>query len=323
MDTETDGNVQTTSIYNYLNRRCDKGTPPKTRRLENNGMAGTSTSTMAKTRPERNHTTPRSTRERPSTNTTQTNTTTDGADTTTTNNTFYERRRRESESTSSSGDSRTYCSDEEEEDTTGRNYFTFIIHKENQAAGWQAAKRNKPSPTFITFDHGDHYHILYASDERGGNIARQRNRIANYLGATAAGITEVTSTNNKVRFLRRFIQYCICNGIKTANKYGIRITEEMREAYEIFQTLYNNRDPNEINKDLTKCKGYIEDAKENARISKVRRRNVVDTIQDLLQQHDINTNTEWNIKIDKTIKHQLLREYGLSVRTAPHSGAKT
>jgi len=34
---------------------------------------------------------------------------------------------------------------------------------------------------------------------------------------------------------------------------------------------------------------------------------------DLLVQYNINNNTDWNIKIDKTIKHQLMREYGLSV----------
>jgi hypothetical protein len=222
------------------------------------------------------------------------------------------RRRYGSESSTSSGESGTTI-EEEDEDNTGKTYFTFIIHKTNQSPNWQQAKRYKPSPTFITFDHGTHYHILYASDDRGGNGARQRGRIAGHLGATTAGNTEINATNNKVRFRRRFILYCIRNGIETANKYGTRINKEMREAYEIFMDLYNTRDPNDIHMEIGRCKQYIEDAKHDTRIGKQRRKNIVDTIMDLLNQYNINTNTDWNIQIDAETKHQLMREYGLTV----------
>ena len=86
----------------------------------------------------------------------------------------------------------------------------------------------------------------------------------------------------------------------------------MREAYNIFNELYHNRDPNEINKELAECKKYIEH-KTNSRLGKLKRRNIVDTIQEILAEHNINTNSEWNLKVDQETKHQLLREYGLSV----------
>jgi hypothetical protein len=133
----------------------------------------------------------------------------------------------------SSGSSRTDGGEyiEDDECATGEQYYTFIIHKSNQNPNWQYTARGKPSPTFIAFDHGTHYHVLCATDDRGGNGARQRGRITNYLGATLAGSTEINATQTKVRYLRRFILYCIRNGIKTAN----RINQEMKEAYTSFQ----------------------------------------------------------------------------------------
>jgi len=326
MDTETDGCGVSTNIHNNTNRGCNTSNITKARNKPNHVMErGTNTTMDAKTT-KCDNTQSYSTQERPGTNTT---TTTDTPTEKETDTRDYERRRRESTNSGSSSDNGTTTDDEQTTENRDRKtYFTFILHKENQSTGWQTANRHKPSPTFIAFDHGTHYHILYASDERGGNVARQRNRIAIYMGATPAGSTEVNATHSKVQFLRRFIQYCIRNGIETANKYGIRINTEMKEAYDIFQDLYHNRDPNDINKEIQKCKKYIEDAKEYSRIGTQKRKNVVDTIMDLLVQY-INNNTDWNI-IDKTIKHQLMREYGLSVdnyvqrliRTRKHENMK-
>ena len=246
---------------------------------------------------------PSTTTEDPTPSTSTDNTTTDGP---------THRRRRSS--CSSSGSSRTTDSDNiEEEDITGKQYYTFILHKTNQNPNWQATNRGKPSPNFITFDHGTHYHVLYASDDRGGNGARQRGRIAAYLGATVAGSTEINSTHSKIQFLRRFILYCIRKGIETANRYGTRINQEMKEAYGIFQELFHNRDPNEIQKEIKECKKYIEEEETFQRLGKNKRRNMVDTITDIIRQYNIKTNADWNIQVDTETKHQLMREYGLSV----------
>ena len=161
------------------------------------------------------------------------------------------------------------------------------------------------------------------------------------MGATPAGSTEVIATHTKVFFLKRLILYCIrngistahlilycirngistahlilyCirNGISTAHLHGTRINQQMKEAYNTFLTLYNNRDPNTIDAELKECKKYIEENKQFTRLGKLKRRNVVDTITDILNQYDIKTNADWNLKVDTETKHQLMREYGLSV----------
>ena len=88
----------------------------------------------------------------------------------------------------------------------------------------------------------------------------------------------------------------------------------MKEASDIFNELYHNRDPNEIDNEIKECKKYIEENKTtNQRIGRLKRRNIVDTTEELLTEHNINANSEWNLRVPEKIKHQLLREYGLSV----------
>ena len=200
-----------------------------------------------------------------------------------------------------------------EPETDGQTYYTFILHKSNQNPNWEQAARRKLSPTFISFDHHDH-HIIYSSDDKGGNRNRQRGRIAKYMGATLAGNTEINSTHSKVLLLRRFLLYCIRHGIESGRLHGVRIGAVMKDGFQIFNQLYHNRDPNEIDHEIKTCKKYIEEGKEtNQRIGKLKRRNIVDTIQELLTEYAITSNSEWNLRIPEKIKHQLLREYGLSV----------
>ena len=88
----------------------------------------------------------------------------------------------------------------------------------------------------------------------------------------------------------------------------------MKEASDIFNELYHNRDPNEIDNEIKECKKYIEENKTtNQRIGRLKRRNIVDTTEELLTEHNINASSEWNLRVPEKIKHQLLREYGLSV----------
>jgi len=76
----------------------------------------------------------------------------------------------------------------------------------------------------------------------------------------------------------------------------------MKEAYGIFQELFHKRDPNEIQKEIKKCKKYIEEEKTFQRLGKNKRRNVVDTITDIIRQYNIKTNADWNIEVDTEIK---------------------
>ena len=301
LDSNDDRDGGTTSIHYHVNRSSFTSNISTNRTDTTHAMAPTATTSMDNTNKTSNFNTLRTTTHTKSSITTKSPDTTD--------------HRRRSNSCSSSGSSRTTDNDEiqEEETISNKTYYTFILHKNNQNPNWQTANRSKPSPTFIAFDHGSHYNILYAADDRGGNGARQRGRIATYLGATIAGNTEVTATHSKIQFLRRFILYCIRNGIETANQYGARINQEMKEAYNIFQTLFHNRDPNTINNEIQECKKYIEENKQFSRLGRNKRRNVVDTISDIIKQYNIKTNAEWNIHVDTETKHQLMREYGLSV----------
>lgn len=198
-----------------------------------------------------------------------------------------------------------------------KQYYTFIIHKKNQETTWrQSGSRAKQTPCYISFDHGDHYHIIFSSDPTGGNAARQRTRITKHLGCTAAGSAESISTFSRINLLRNFILYCIRYGIETVNIYGNKINNELIEAQTLFQTLFSERDPNEVIRDIG-CKKYIEDKKEEKqkRIVNNKRNNIVDVITDIINEKDIWTAAEWNMKVDIETKNQLMREFGLNVES--------
>jgi hypothetical protein len=73
-----------------------------------------------------------------------------------------------------------------------KSYYTFIIHKTNLEPDWKRniATRRRQAPTFISFDHGSHFHILYSSASARENPARQRTRITLYLNAKSEGTAE-------------------------------------------------------------------------------------------------------------------------------------
>ena len=279
MDSTDGGNRNTPSLQYTNNRPSTSGTSATSRPNTTHAMVPTTNSTMEGPKDTR-HTTPPQ-----STNNTNTSIT----------------------------DSDTSTSDADEESTITTIYHTFILHKTNQNPPSQTANRGKPAPTFIGFDHGSHYHIIFAADERGGNGARQRGRIAQYLGSTTAGSTEIIATHTKVFFLKRFILYCIRNGIQTAELYGIRINQQMKEAFSIFQTLYHNRDPNTVNTEIKECKKYIEDNKQFTRLGKHKRRNVVDTITEVINHYDIKTTHPHITKSKHTHTHTLQNPH-----THPH-----
>ena len=85
--------------------------------------------------------------------------------------------------------------------------WTFILHKSNMAT--ENPPYNSRSPTYIRFDHGDHYHIVFTSNPKGTNINKQRYRIINDLTAMDRGCTEGVTMTQQVRNESKFLQYCV------------------------------------------------------------------------------------------------------------------
>lgn len=193
-------------------------------------------------------------------------------------------------------------------------YHTFVIHKSNQEDDWKSKAAKKTGPQFITFDHGDHYHVIYGSSQEN-NIARQRQRISKYLRATSAGAAEITLTSMRIRLLRNFVLYCVRYGLESFHFYGTRITPEFKDLERLVHQI---RDEGLVEYIETgECKRYIEDRKEekNARIGEQKRGVVVEVIEQLLEENAIRTLAEWELKLDAGTKSQLLRDFGLQADT--------
>ncbi|AYH52678.1 NS1 [Aedes albopictus densovirus] len=195
-------------------------------------------------------------------------------------------------------------------------YYTFVLHKNNCKEDWRyiATTRAKQAPSFITFDHGDHIHILFSSSNTGGNSTRVRTRITKFLSATSAGSAEATITFSKVKFLRNYILYCIRYGIETVNIYGNKIQQQLTEAMDTFKVLFENRDPNDVILDAG-CKLYHEEKKEyqQKRCGQRKQQNLTDIILDKIKEKKITTAQQWENIIEPEFKIQLMKEFGLNV----------
>lgn len=76
----------------------------------------------------------------------------------------------------------------------------------------------------------------------------------------------------------------------------------------ITRELLQNNEREEV--DLGTCKKYIEERKqEKHRIGADKRKNVVDVIALLIDENNINTFAEWELKIEYDIKEQLLKDF--------------
>lgn len=195
-------------------------------------------------------------------------------------------------------------------------YYTFVLHKNNCKEDWRyiATTRAKQAPSFITFDHGDHIHILFSSSNTGGNSTRVRTRITKFLSALSAGNAEATITFSKVKFLRNYILYCIRYGIETVNIYGNKIQQQLTEAMDTFKVLFENRDPNDVILDAG-CKLYHEEKKEyqQKRCGQRKQQNLTDIILDKIKEKKITTAQQWENIIEPEFKIQLMKEFGLNV----------
>jgi hypothetical protein len=102
-----------------------------------------------------------------------------------------------------------------EDDTDGEcNHgipYTFIVHKTGIDI---LPPTTKKGPTFASFDHGDHIHVIFSA-RHTNNGSRHLNTILNFLHASFEGSSEAHTTLQLIRFPTRFISYLIRKGLST------------------------------------------------------------------------------------------------------------
>lgn len=202
-----------------------------------------------------------------------------------------------------------------------KNIYTFVLSKSNTITDNNGGGIRKPrEPTFITFDHGTHWHCLYqcaAKTEGGGdNKSRAKSRITSFLKANNAGVAESNSTVTRVRFIRRFLEYCIRGGISTLCIYGNKKETTLKNINEAFIKIKTSETIDDI---ITngECSKYIEENKSN--VEKIKRQivdkrsNLLDFIQTEVRKYKIKSIQQWKNNIDPNTKLQLIKEHGLSI----------
>ena len=187
--------------------------------------------------------------------------------------------------------------------------WTFILHKSNMAT--ENPEYNSRSPTYIRFDHGDHYHIVFASNPRGNNINKQQHRILRDLTASDRGITEATTTTQQVRNEQKFLQYCVRKGLSTYTPVNIKNNEKLTNLHD---TITNKLIINE--NELELCTPYIENKQptEN-KTTKILRSNIVERIKELIEKYNIESYTQFKQKIDSETQEQLIIDYSMQSMT--------
>jgi hypothetical protein len=99
---------------------------------------------------------------------------------------------------------------------------------------------------------------MYISAPGGGNPTRSRNRIVQFLSCTSTGVAE---TATKVKYIRRFILYCVRFGFETTHIFGNKVQPELVQAHNQFKVLFAHRNPDEIIAEA-RCEAYYEDRKD-------------------------------------------------------------
>lgn len=190
-------------------------------------------------------------------------------------------------------------------DTSGNiKYFTFTLSKSNVA---RLPTNSNQCPTFIRFDHGDHWHILYTATT-DSNAYRQLRRICKHLHATPAGFAESSAGKQTVRHIWRFVEYCSRYGIGTVHKFGYKIDDKITNVINKLNTM--NIPENTDNTEP--CRQYAEEQKE--KFQKQRQfKNITHTVTEIIAKNNIESQTDWDLKIDLQTKMQLMAEFGLRV----------
>jgi hypothetical protein len=191
------------------------------------------------------------------------------------------------------------------DDTDGAGTtYTFILHK--STFDILPPTTTTKSPTFATFDHGDHIHIIYAV-KHCNNAARQLNTILNFIKTKFEGTTEAHTTLQLIRFPNRFLSYLIRKGLSTFNKYGTRsiaIIKPLMEALLRFDTTDN------IPRSSLPCDQYIEEKKKISKQTVNNRTFSIDYISNLITENGINSYESFQRILPTQTKIQLLKQLG-------------
>ncbi|XP_033606519.1 uncharacterized protein LOC111862339 isoform X2 [Cryptotermes secundus] len=132
-------------------------------------------------------------------------------------------------------------------------YYTFILHKTTFDA---LPPTSKKSPTFATFDHGDHIHIIF-SVRHSNNVSRHLNSILSFLKTGFSGNAEAHTSLQLIRYTTRFISYLIRKGISTFNKYGNKSLSIIKPILDAIARY----DVTDSSPDNMPCQQYVEEKK--------------------------------------------------------------
>jgi len=195
------------------------------------------------------------------------------------------------------------------------NFYTFIVHKNYQNENWKSlnSQNKKQGPNFATFDHGDHFHIIF-STRNPSNYTRHRARIGSFLHLDNSGNTESIITTQRIKHLRQFILYCLRYGFKSVTHHGAKANIYINEFIKQLKSVSKTNPTNDIISS-NHCKQYIENIKEasSSRLGKIKKKNIVETIQSLVDQYNITSKSDWHRRINIETKSTLLKEFGLNV----------
>lgn len=183
-------------------------------------------------------------------------------------------------------------------------FWTFTIAKHHLS---RFPTDTSHSPSFIRFDHGDHFHFLYTATT-DSNSHRQLRRICKFMYALPAGFAEATSTKQPVRYIWRFIEYCVRFGLGTVNRFGYKADSKINN---VMQKINSMPIP-EITENTEPCRQYAEEQKDKFKKNR-QFKNITHTLTDIIEKNNIQTQTDWDLKIDIKTKMQLMAEYGLRV----------
>jgi hypothetical protein len=226
-------------------------------------------------------------------------------------------RTRTTETSSPTHTSKTTDDEDDECERPGNKaYFTFILHYTNLSDSWETAvaKRKKGCPSFISFDHGDHTHILFGCSGGSGNATLSRGRMTRFLSANSAGIAESIITMQRIKHLRKFLLYCIRYGIERTHLYGSPNNPHLSHGLDIFKQLFKDRDPNEVIH-MAGCEPYAEMRKDvkTKRLGNAKSTHLADIIIHKILETNVMSAQEWEDIIDPDFRLQLIKEFGLTV----------
>ena len=122
----------------------------------------------------------------------------------------------------------------------------------------QKKSRGRGGPSF---DHGEHLHFLFGGRNGEDIVKVQGSESAGILMSTrlAAQCTELILGGQRIKFLRKFILYCIRRGARSIFEFGAKI----KKIVGIFYNLFKSFDFDEIdnNLDSSETCNYIEQKK--------------------------------------------------------------